>query len=165
MEDTRVSPHSPRSVPTTFDINVEPDLIQGNVLRFEPLPSGSHRNRSVPVQNLVQSSQGRGMVNLSKPLEGGRELLLPHQELSGSGEDHRARRRMESNVLQRQGHKDEGLVEEPNYFIHISEEIAGNEPRFGEGWPSEVNKLQASCRSFQRQAQRTSEEEERSQEQ
>ncbi|MBW0462978.1 hypothetical protein O181_002693 [Austropuccinia psidii MF-1] len=71
---------------------------------------------------------------------------------------------MESMVLQRQGQKYEELVEEPKFFIHRPEEQVGNDPSYGEGRQSGVNQVQASARSFQRQAQRTSEEVERSQE-
>ncbi|MBW0538050.1 hypothetical protein O181_077765 [Austropuccinia psidii MF-1] len=38
---------------------------------------------------------------MPKPLAGGHELLLTHEELSGSGEDHRTLRRVEPIVLQR----------------------------------------------------------------
>ncbi|MBW0480243.1 hypothetical protein O181_019958 [Austropuccinia psidii MF-1] len=40
---------------------------------------------------------------MPKPLAGGYELLLTHKEISGSGEDHRALRRMYSFFFQRQG--------------------------------------------------------------
>ncbi|MBW0585973.1 hypothetical protein O181_125688, partial [Austropuccinia psidii MF-1] len=116
------------------------------------------------IQKLVQSSQRRGMGNMPKPLAGGHELLLTHQELSGSGEDHRTLRRMEPPVLQRQGQKDKELVEEPKSFIHRPEEGTGNDSSFGDRSPSGVYQLQTSSRSVQRQAQRTSEEAERSQE-
>ncbi|MBW0483238.1 hypothetical protein O181_022953 [Austropuccinia psidii MF-1] len=105
LEYSSVAPHSLRSVPTTFDINSKPELIQGDFLRDESLPGGRNRNISVPVQKMVQRSQGRGMGNFAKPLEGGHELLRTHQELSGSGEDHTALRKMESLLLQRQGQK------------------------------------------------------------
>ncbi|MBW0468975.1 hypothetical protein O181_008690 [Austropuccinia psidii MF-1] len=90
LDDARVSPNSTRSVPKNFDINSEPELIQGNVSRAEPFPSGRNRNISVPVQNLIHRGQGKGVGNMPKPLAGGYELLLTHQELSWSGEDHRA---------------------------------------------------------------------------
>ncbi|MBW0501433.1 hypothetical protein O181_041148 [Austropuccinia psidii MF-1] len=106
LEDSRVSPHSPRSVPTPFDIDSEPELIQRNFQSVETLPRGRNINISVPVQKLVQRSQGGRMESLSKPLAGGLELLLTHQELSGLGEDHKSLRRMECIVLQRQGQKD-----------------------------------------------------------
>ncbi|MBW0558734.1 hypothetical protein O181_098449 [Austropuccinia psidii MF-1] len=163
LEDARTSPHSPRSVPTKFDVNSEPELIEGNILRAEPLPSGSHRNISVQIQKFVQSSKQRGVRNMPKPLAGVHELLLTHQELSGSGEDCRALRRVEPIVLQKQGQKDEELVEEPKYFIYRPEEGIGNEPSFGRS-PSGVYQLQTSSRSIKREAQRTPEEEERSQE-
>ncbi|MBW0585110.1 hypothetical protein O181_124825 [Austropuccinia psidii MF-1] len=83
LEDTKVAPHSPRFVPTSFDIYSEPELINGNVLRAKPFPIGSHRNATVPVQKLVQSSLGRGVEDMPKPLAGGYELLITHQELSG----------------------------------------------------------------------------------
>ncbi|MBW0571726.1 hypothetical protein O181_111441 [Austropuccinia psidii MF-1] len=96
LKDSRASLHYPRSVPTNFDVSSEPELIYGNFLRAEPLSSGSHRNISVPIQKMLQKSQGRGVGNIPKPLAGGHELLLTHQELSGSGEDHRALRRVVS---------------------------------------------------------------------
>ncbi|MBW0461785.1 hypothetical protein O181_001500 [Austropuccinia psidii MF-1] len=150
LEDSRVAPHSPRSVKTTLDINSEDKLIQGNFLKVEPLPNGIHRNIAVPVQKLVHISQGRGVGNIYKPLAGGHELLLTHQELSGSGEYHRTLRRMKSLFLQGQGRKDKELVQEPESFIHRPEERVGNNLRFGEGRPSGIYELQASFRSVQR---------------
>ncbi|MBW0564085.1 hypothetical protein O181_103800 [Austropuccinia psidii MF-1] len=143
LEDARASPHSPRSVPINYDVNSELELIEGNILRAEPLPSGSHRNISVPTQNFVQISKRGGVGNIPKPLEGGHGLLLTHQELSGSGEDHRTLRRVDLIFLQRQ------------------EEGIGNDLRCGRR-PSGIYQL--ILRRVQRQAQRTPEEVERSQE-
>ncbi|MBW0571181.1 hypothetical protein O181_110896 [Austropuccinia psidii MF-1] len=151
------------SVLTNFDVNSEPELIEGSILRAEKFPSGRNRNISVPIQKLVQSSKRRGVGKMPKPLEGGHELLLTHQELSGSGEDHRTLGRVEPIFLQRKGQKDKELVEEPKYFIHRPEEGIGNDSRFGERRPSSVYQLKPSSRSVQRQAQGTSEEAERSQ--
>ncbi|MBW0479667.1 hypothetical protein O181_019382 [Austropuccinia psidii MF-1] len=67
-------------------------------------------------------------------------------------------------VLQRQGKEDKELAEEPKYFIHTPEEGVLNDPSFGERRPSGVYQLQISPRNVPRQAQRTSEEAERSQE-
>ncbi|MBW0498380.1 hypothetical protein O181_038095 [Austropuccinia psidii MF-1] len=139
LEGARAAPHSPRA---------------------EPLPSGSHRNISVPIQKLVYSSKGRGVGNIPKPLAGGHELLHTHQELSGSGEDHRTLRRLKLIVLQRQGQKDKELVEEPKSFIHRPEEGIGNDSSLGRR-PSGIYQLQTNSRSIQRGPQRTSEEEER----
>ncbi|MBW0547476.1 hypothetical protein O181_087191 [Austropuccinia psidii MF-1] len=119
----------------------------------------------MPIQELVQSSQRGGVGNMPKPLAGGHKLLLTHQEFSGSGEDHRALRRMESIFLQRQGQKDKELVEKSKYFIHRPEEGTGNDSSFRERLPSGVYQLQNGSRSVQRQAKRTSEEAERSHEQ
>ncbi|MBW0546778.1 hypothetical protein O181_086493 [Austropuccinia psidii MF-1] len=164
MEDDRVSPHSPRSVPTNIDVNSESGLIFDNISRYELLSSGRNRNLSMPIQKLVQRSQRRGVGNMPKPLEGGHELLLKHQELSGSGEDHRTLRKLEPIVLQKKIQKHKELVEEPNSFIHRLEEGVGNDFSFGDRRPSDVYQIQTSSRSVQRQAQRTSEEAERSQE-
>ncbi|MBW0567602.1 hypothetical protein O181_107317 [Austropuccinia psidii MF-1] len=101
---------------------------------------------------------------MPKPLAGGHELFLTHQEPPGSGEDHRTLRRLEAIVLQRQGQKDKELVEEPKSFIHRPEEIVGNDSSFGDRGPSGVYQLQASSRGVQGQAQETSEEAERSHE-
>ncbi|MBW0554828.1 hypothetical protein O181_094543 [Austropuccinia psidii MF-1] len=141
LEDARTSPHSSRSVPTNFDVNSEPELIEGNILRAEPFPSGSHRYISVPIQKLVQISKRRGVGNIPKPLAGGHELLLTHQELSGSGQDHRALRRVSPIVLQRQGKKYEELVEERQSFIYRPEEGIGNDSSFGRR-PSGIYQLQ-----------------------
>ncbi|MBW0546785.1 hypothetical protein O181_086500 [Austropuccinia psidii MF-1] len=110
LEDSRAAPHSPSSVPTNFDVKSEPELIEGNVLRAEPLSSGSHRNILVPIQKLVQRRKRRGVGSMPKPLAGCHELLLTHQELSGSGEDHRTLRRVEPIVLQRQ---EKGIGNDP----------------------------------------------------
>ncbi|MBW0500192.1 hypothetical protein O181_039907 [Austropuccinia psidii MF-1] len=79
---------------------------------------------------------------MPKPLAGEYELLLIHQELSGSGEDHRTLRRMYSIVLQRQGQKDKVLVEKSKCCINRLEERAGMNPSFGERRLSGVNQLQ-----------------------
>ncbi|MBW0528433.1 hypothetical protein O181_068148 [Austropuccinia psidii MF-1] len=96
LDDSRVATHSPSSVPRTFGLSSEPELSQHKFSMVEPLSSCSYRNILVPVQNLVQRSQERGTGNMLTPLEGGYELLLTHQEISGSGEDNRTPRRMES---------------------------------------------------------------------
>ncbi|MBW0585212.1 hypothetical protein O181_124927 [Austropuccinia psidii MF-1] len=101
---------------------------------------------------------------MPKPLAGGHKLLLTHQELSGSGEDHRTLRSLEPIVFQRQGQKDKELVEKPKTFIHRPKERVGNDSSFGDRGPSGVYRLQTSSKSVQGQAQRTSEEEEGSQE-
>ncbi|MBW0564659.1 hypothetical protein O181_104374 [Austropuccinia psidii MF-1] len=148
MEDARVAPHSPRSVPTKFDMNSEYELIHDNNSRAEPLSISRNRNLSMPIQKLVQSNQRRGVGFMPKPLAGGHELLLKHQELSGSGEDHRTLKRLEPIVLQRQSQKDEELVEEPKPFIHRLEEGVGNVSSFGDRRPSGVYQLQ----KFQRKS-------------
>ncbi|MBW0591370.1 hypothetical protein O181_131085, partial [Austropuccinia psidii MF-1] len=92
LEHARVTPHSPRSVPADFDVNSEPELIHDNISRAEPFSSSRNRNISIPIQKLVQRSETRGVGNMPKPLAGGHELFLTHQELSWSGEDHRTLR-------------------------------------------------------------------------
>ncbi|MBW0560152.1 hypothetical protein O181_099867 [Austropuccinia psidii MF-1] len=96
---------------------------------------------------------------MPKPLEGGNELLITHQELSGSGEDHRTLRRVDPIVLQMKSQKDKELVEEPKSFNCRPEKGIGNAPDLEE---SPV--VSTSSRSIQIEAQRTSGEEERSQE-
>ncbi|MBW0491753.1 hypothetical protein O181_031468 [Austropuccinia psidii MF-1] len=101
---------------------------------------------------------------MPKPLAGGHELLLTHQQLSGSGEDHRTLRMLDPIVLKRQSQKDTELVEAPKSFIHRPEEGVGDDSSFGDRRPSGLYQHQTSSRSVQRQAQRTSEKAERSQE-
>ncbi|MBW0583604.1 hypothetical protein O181_123319 [Austropuccinia psidii MF-1] len=84
---------------------------------------------------------------MPKPLAGDHELLLTHQELSGSGEHHGALRRMEHIVLQRKGQEEKELVEKSKSFIHRPEEGVGNVPNFGEQRPSGIYQLQKSPRS------------------
>ncbi|MBW0570208.1 hypothetical protein O181_109923 [Austropuccinia psidii MF-1] len=122
LEDSRVAPHSLRSAPTSFDANFESELIHDNISRAEPFSSGRKKNLSIQIKELVQSSQRGGVGNMRKPLAGAHELLLTHQELSGSGEDHRTLRRMEPTILQRQDQKYKELVEEPKSLIHRPEE-------------------------------------------
>ncbi|MBW0491394.1 hypothetical protein O181_031109 [Austropuccinia psidii MF-1] len=102
LEDARVSPHSPRSTTTKFDVNSDSELIHDNISRANPFSSGSNRDLSIPIKELVQRSQRGGVGNMPKPLAGGHELLLTYQEISGSVEDHITLRRMEPIVLQRQ---------------------------------------------------------------
>ncbi|MBW0564635.1 hypothetical protein O181_104350 [Austropuccinia psidii MF-1] len=142
LEDSRVSPHSPRSVPTNFDVNSESGLIHDNILRAESLASCRNGNLSMQIQKLAQISQRRGVGNITKPLAGGYELLLTHQELSGSGEDHRALRRLEPIVFQKQSQKDKELVEEPKSFIHRPEEGVGNDSSFEDRRPNGICQLQ-----------------------
>ncbi|MBW0584905.1 hypothetical protein O181_124620 [Austropuccinia psidii MF-1] len=79
---------------------------------------------------------------MPKPLAGGHELLLTHQELSGSGEDHRTLRGMEDIVLQRQGQKDKKLFEKSKSFIHRPEEGTGNDYSFGDRRPTGFYQIQ-----------------------
>ncbi|MBW0501565.1 hypothetical protein O181_041280 [Austropuccinia psidii MF-1] len=101
---------------------------------------------------------------MPKSLTGGQEFLLTYHEISWSGEDHRTLRRMDPIVFQRQGQRYKELVEKSKSFIHIPEEGIGNDSSFGERMPSSIHQLQKISRSVQRQAQKTSEEAERSQE-
>ncbi|MBW0530187.1 hypothetical protein O181_069902 [Austropuccinia psidii MF-1] len=127
------------------------------MLRDEPFSSGRSRNISDQVQKLAQRSQRRGVGNMPKPLAGGHELLLTRKELSGSGEDHRAVKRMEPIVLQRQGQKYEKLVEQPKSFIHRPEEGVGNDSILGERRLSGVYQLQKCPKTIQRDLRRSRE--------
>ncbi|MBW0586661.1 hypothetical protein O181_126376 [Austropuccinia psidii MF-1] len=79
---------------------------------------------------------------MHNPLAGGYELLLRHQEPSGSVEDHRSIRRVELIGLQIKGQNNKELVEEPKSFIDRPEERTGNDPSFGERRPRGVHQLQ-----------------------
>ncbi|MBW0570068.1 hypothetical protein O181_109783 [Austropuccinia psidii MF-1] len=126
-----------------------PPIPQGNVLRDEPLSSGSHRNVSIPLQKLVQSSKRRGVGDMRKPLAGGNDLLIEHQKLSGSGEDLELLAGWSTSSC-----KDKELVEEPKSFICMPEGGIGNDPSIVRR-PTGVYQLQTSSRSIQREAQRT----------
>ncbi|MBW0572490.1 hypothetical protein O181_112205 [Austropuccinia psidii MF-1] len=109
----------------------------------------------MPIEKLVQSSQRRVVGNILMPLVGGHELLLTHQELSGSGEDQRALRRLEPIVLQRQGQKDKEVAEVPKCFIHRPEEGVGNDSSFGDRRPSGVYQLQKFPKTSQKDPRRS----------
>ncbi|MBW0567070.1 hypothetical protein O181_106785 [Austropuccinia psidii MF-1] len=91
------------------------------------------------------------------PLAGGQELLLTHQELSGSGEDHKSLRRLEPIVLQQQGQKYKELVEEPKSFIHRPEDRVGNDSSFKDRGPSGVYQLQKCPRTTPKDLRRSRE--------
>ncbi|MBW0483183.1 hypothetical protein O181_022898 [Austropuccinia psidii MF-1] len=144
LKYSKFSPHSPRSIQTTPEIKSEPELIQGIGLRVKPFLNAGHRDTSVPLYKLDQRSQRERMGNIPRPLVGDHELLLTHQELSGSGEDHKALRRNYSIVFQIKDQKHKELVEESKSFIHTPKEGTGNDPIFGEISSSSVNQLQKS---------------------
>ncbi|MBW0555570.1 hypothetical protein O181_095285 [Austropuccinia psidii MF-1] len=111
--------------------------------RAAPIPQGLNHFQVAAIE-IYQSQYRywfRAVGNMPKPLAGGHELQLTHQELSGSGEDHRTLRRVEPIVLQRQGKKDKEFVEEPKSFICIPEEGIGNDPSFGRR-PNGIYQLQ-----------------------
>ncbi|MBW0477019.1 hypothetical protein O181_016734 [Austropuccinia psidii MF-1] len=147
LEEASVAPHSPGSVPTNFYVNSEPEIIEGNIVSAEPFPSFRNRNISVTLEKLVQSSKIRGVGNIPKPLAGAMNSYI----------------HIKSFLVQ------EKTIELLGGAAHClaktrPEERIGNDSSFGERRPSSVYQLQTSCRGVQRQAHRTSEEEERSQE-
>ncbi|MBW0514089.1 hypothetical protein O181_053804 [Austropuccinia psidii MF-1] len=94
---------------------------------------------------------------MPKPLAGGHELLLTHQELSGSGEDHRTLGRLKPIVLQRQGQKDKELAEALKSLIHRPEEGIGNDSSFGERRPSGIYQLQKCPKTIPKDLRRSRE--------
>ncbi|MBW0530616.1 hypothetical protein O181_070331 [Austropuccinia psidii MF-1] len=128
--------HSPRSVPTNFDANSESELIHDNILRAEPLSSGSNRNLSMPIQNWLRAaieeeweicpSLWQGAINSYLQIKSflGQEKTT---ELLGGWSPLSC--------------KDKELVEEPKSFIHIPEEATGNDSSLGR-MPSGVYQLQ-----------------------
>ncbi|MBW0493109.1 hypothetical protein O181_032824 [Austropuccinia psidii MF-1] len=141
-----------------FDVNSEPELIEGNDLRAEPLLSASYRDISVPIQKLVQRIKRRAVGNMPKPLAGGHELLLTHQELSGSGEDHRTLRRVEPITLQRQIQKIKNWFKNQSLLSVDQKKELEMTPTLEEGPAASTSSKPAP------EAQRTSKKEERSQE-
>ncbi|MBW0528667.1 hypothetical protein O181_068382 [Austropuccinia psidii MF-1] len=127
------------------------------------VPHRRHVWRMPQLPPIPQEKQKKRSGKYAQAFVRGHEILLTHQELSGSGEDHKTLRRVEPTVFQRQVQKDKELVEEQKSFIHRPEEGTGNDSRFGERRPSGVYQLQTSSISVQRHSQRTSGEEERSQ--
>ncbi|MBW0548050.1 hypothetical protein O181_087765 [Austropuccinia psidii MF-1] len=160
LEDARVSPHSPRSVPTDFDVNSEPELIHDNISRAEPFSGGRNRNISMPIQKLVQSSQRRGVGNMPKPLAGGHELYLHIKRFLGK-----------ERTIELLGGwsplfcKDK--VKNIKNWLKNQSLLSIDKKKEWEMTPAletEVPVVSTSSRNVQGQAQRTSEEAERSQE-
>ena len=72
------------------------------------------------------------MGNFPKPLDGVYELLLPHQERYGSGEDHRDLRRLGPNFLQGKGQEIQEISSRDRVFREGAKERTVNDPTFGE---------------------------------
>ncbi|MBW0537966.1 hypothetical protein O181_077681 [Austropuccinia psidii MF-1] len=92
---------------------------------------------------------------MPKPLAGGHELLLTHQELSGSREAHKGLRTLEPIFFQRQGQKDKESLEEPKSFIHRREEGVGNDSSLGDRTPSGIYQLQKCPRTSPKDLRRS----------
>ncbi|MBW0592790.1 hypothetical protein O181_132505, partial [Austropuccinia psidii MF-1] len=58
------------------------------------IPQGLYQQTLIPNTKIGSEQQRKRSGKYAKPLAGGYELLLTHQELSGSGEDHRILRRV-----------------------------------------------------------------------
>ncbi|MBW0565521.1 hypothetical protein O181_105236 [Austropuccinia psidii MF-1] len=134
------------------------------ILGFPPIPQGLCLQPLIPSTKTGTEQPRKRSGKYAQAFGGGHELLLTHQELSGSGEDHRTLRRDEPIVLQNTRSKDKELVKEPKSFIHRPDKGIGNDSSFGERRTSGVYQLQTSSINVQRQTQGTSEEAERSQE-
>ncbi|MBW0536733.1 hypothetical protein O181_076448, partial [Austropuccinia psidii MF-1] len=108
-----------------------------------PIPQGLNHFQvaAIEIYQCQYQIWFRAVGNMPKPLAGGHELLSTHQELSGSGEDHRTLRRLWPIVLQRIGQKYKELAEEPKSFIHRPKERVGNDSTFGDRGPSGVYQL------------------------
>ncbi|MBW0468639.1 hypothetical protein O181_008354 [Austropuccinia psidii MF-1] len=108
----------------------------------ESIPQERHVWRIPGLPPISQEKQKKRSGKYAQAFCRGNELLLTHQQLSGSGEDHRALRRVEPTVLQRKGQNNKELVEETKSFIHRPEEGTGNDSSFGERRPSGIYQLQ-----------------------
>ncbi|MBW0525904.1 hypothetical protein O181_065619 [Austropuccinia psidii MF-1] len=97
---------------------------------------------------------------MPEPLAAGHELLLIHQELSGSGEDCRALTRLEPIVLQIQDQKDKNWLKNQS-LLSIDQK---KELEMTPALEKEAPVVSTSSRSVRGSAQRTSEVAERSQE-
>ncbi|MBW0524951.1 hypothetical protein O181_064666 [Austropuccinia psidii MF-1] len=106
------------------------------------LPQERHIWRIPELPPIPQQKPKKRSGKYTQAFGRGHELLITHQELSGSGEYHRTLRRLEPTVLQIQRKKDKEFVEEPKSFIHRPEERVGNDSSFGERTPSGICQLQ-----------------------
>ncbi|MBW0497977.1 hypothetical protein O181_037692 [Austropuccinia psidii MF-1] len=112
------------------------DLDNEEVRPKQGLPSLPQERHIWNIPELLpfpKSIKGRGVGNIPKPLAEGLELLTTHQELPGSGEDHRTLRRVEPIVLQIQVQKGKEFVEEPKSFIFEKKKELEMTPGLEEG--------------------------------
>ncbi|MBW0514268.1 hypothetical protein O181_053983 [Austropuccinia psidii MF-1] len=96
---------------------------------------------------------------MPKPLAGGHELLCTHQGLSGSEEDHITLRRVDPIVLQRQAQKIKNWLKNQSLLCVDQKKELEMTTALEEG-----SVASTSSRSIQREAQRTPEDKEMSQE-
>ncbi|MBW0511769.1 hypothetical protein O181_051484 [Austropuccinia psidii MF-1] len=134
MEDARVAPHSPRSVPTNFDVNSEYGLIHDNISRAESLSSGRNKNYQCQYKNWFRAAKEEEWEICSSLWQGAMISYLHMKSFLGK----------EKTIELLGGQKKE---------LEITPALEKEGPV-----------VSTSCRSVQRQAQRTSEEAERSQE-
>ncbi|MBW0553495.1 hypothetical protein O181_093210 [Austropuccinia psidii MF-1] len=153
-------PHSPRSVHTNVDVNSEYGLIHDNTLRAEPLSSGRNRNLSIPIQELVQSSQRIRVGNMPKPFAEAMNSYLHIKSFLGQ----------EKTIDLLGGWSPlscKDKVKKINNWLKNQSLLSIDQKKELEMTPALETQgpvASTSPRSVQRQAQRTSEEAERSQE-
>ncbi|MBW0508917.1 hypothetical protein O181_048632 [Austropuccinia psidii MF-1] len=81
LQDSIVFPHYPRSIPTNFDVNSTPELIEGSILRAEPFPSYSIKNISVPIQKTGSKKQKKRVQYTDKKEESDQDSAVFNETL------------------------------------------------------------------------------------
>ncbi|MBW0541817.1 hypothetical protein O181_081532 [Austropuccinia psidii MF-1] len=154
LEDARSPPNSPWYLPKKFDVNSEPELDQCIILKAEPSLSGSHRNILVPVQKQVHSNQGRGVVNIFKPLEGAIDSYLHIKSFLGQEKTIEILGGWSPLSCKYKVKKIKNLLKNQSLLsIDQKKELEMTPPLEKEGLVASI-----SSRNFQRQAKNTSEE-------
>ncbi|MBW0579195.1 hypothetical protein O181_118910 [Austropuccinia psidii MF-1] len=132
MEDARTSASSQR-LSRTFDTLIESpeaEITAIPVVRPESFPTGSNRDISVSVQELVYGLKEAGVGTSAKSLDRNKELLSSSEEVHGPRKDRRTSEGLDTHVVQGTSPTDKSLVEKPKHVVRGPEEEVG--PRKGQ---------------------------------
>ncbi|MBW0554998.1 hypothetical protein O181_094713 [Austropuccinia psidii MF-1] len=112
MEDSRTSTSSQR-LASTFDTLIEipeADITAIAVVRLESLSTGSNRDISVSVQEMVYGSKTARVGTSPKSLDRHHELIYSSEEIHGARKDRGTSEGLDTHVLQRKSPTDKSMV-------------------------------------------------------
>ncbi|MBW0569408.1 hypothetical protein O181_109123 [Austropuccinia psidii MF-1] len=132
MEDARTSTNSQR-LASTFDTTIESpeaDITAIPVVTPESFPTGSNRNITVSIQELVYGCKAAGVGTSAKSLDRHNKLMSLSEEIHGSKKDRGSSEGLDTHFLQRTSPTHKILVEKPKHVVRVPEEEFG--PRKGQ---------------------------------